>query len=91
MKLRKHIRSAAFFAGALALIPFGSYAELQRHIVDGTIVRTVSQGRFIVSDNDDRGYISWQIAALKQSAPQRPTVYLLGGSSMRECRPKVRP
>lgn len=73
------------FAGVLMVIPFGSYSALQRYVVDGSIVKTVSQGRFIVTDNDDRSYMSWQITALKQSAPQRPTVYLLGGSPMRAC------
>ena len=67
------------------VIPFGSCSALQRYVVDGSIVKTVSQGRFIVTDNDDRSYMSWQITALKQSAPQRPTVYLLGGSPMRAC------
>jgi hypothetical protein len=88
-RLRRHARSAALFAGALVLIPFGSYADLQRHVVDGTIVKSVSLGRFIVGDNDDNGYISWQIAALKQTPPTLPTVYLLGGSSTRECIPST--
>ena len=89
MKLRKQIRSAAFFAGALMVIPYGSYAALQRHIVDGTIVKTVSQGRFIIGEKDDAGYISWQVANLKHAPPARPAVYLLGGSSMRECIPSA--
>jgi len=67
------------------VIPFGSYTALQRHIVDGTIVKTVSQGRFIVGERDDNGYISWQIANLKQHEATSPAVCILGGSATREC------
>ena len=74
-------------AGALAVIPFGSYGELQKRLVDGSLTKTVPQGRFIVNEIDDAGTVSWRISATKRTPPQVPAIYLLGGSSMRECLP----
>lgn len=70
---------------AQAGIPFGSTDALQQRIVSGSIVDTVTPGRFLRSCRDDTARVSYQVAAIKRHPPARPTVYLLGGSSMREC------
>jgi hypothetical protein len=70
---------------ALAIVPFGSLGSLQDAIVSGRAVDRVSQGRFICWPRDDAGVVSYRVAGLRRRPPARPAVYLLGGSSMREC------
>jgi hypothetical protein len=68
-------------------IPFGSLGALEERVLDGRIVNTVSQGRFLTAGCDDASRNSYQVADLKHNVPGRPMVYLLGGSSVRECCP----
>lgn len=78
---------AGALAVTLAVIPFGSLSALHDRVVSGRIVDTVSQGRFLATPRDDGGRISYQIAFIKRHPPSGPTVYLLGGSAVRECIP----
>jgi len=82
----RRLRPPALIAlAALAAVPFGSLSALQSRVVSGSIVDRVSQGRFLRGHRDDTGYVSYRVAALNRHAPARPSVYLLGGSAVREC------
>jgi hypothetical protein len=84
--LRRLTRPPAIVALAIvAAIPFGSIGALQERIVSGRIVDTIPQGRFLSCPRDDAAAASYRMAGLHRRPPQRPAVYLLGGSSMREC------
>jgi hypothetical protein len=76
---------AVLALAVLATIPFGSLAELEKRVLDGSLVDSVSQGRFLISNCDDQDRNSYQMVYLKKNAPQLPMVYVLGGSSAREC------
>lgn len=78
-------RSGALLALAAMAIPFGSLGALEQRVLDGRLVTTVSQGRFLISGCDDSDRNSYQIAYLKHNPPGLPMVYVLGGSSVREC------
>jgi hypothetical protein len=72
-------------AVALAEVPFGSLAALQRRIVTGTITESVPEGRFVVARYDDYGRLSYQVAALKGQRSLDPLIVIIGGSAVREC------
>ena len=76
---------ALLTVAVLAAVPFGSLGELEKRVLDGRIVTSVSQGRFLISNCDDQDRNSYQLAYLRHNAPERPMVYVLGGSSAREC------
>lgn len=75
---------AALVVLAVAAIPYGSLADLARHIDDGTIVDTVSAKQFVAGISDDASRVTYQIALLKRRSPTTPAVYLVGGSAVRE-------
>jgi hypothetical protein len=78
-------RGGALLALGVMAIPFGSLGALEQRVLDGRIVSTVSQGRFLISGCDDSDRLSYQVAYLKRHVPAKPMIYVLGGSSAREC------
>lgn len=44
----------------------------------------VSEGRFLRIENDDYIHLAYRLAELKKDPPQRPTLYLFGGSGAME-------
>jgi hypothetical protein len=78
-------RCGALLTLALMAVPFGSLSALEARVLDGRLVTTVPLGRFIISGCDDADRNSYQVSYLKHNPPRRPMVYVLGGSSVREC------
>jgi len=58
---------------------------LQWQFVSGGFTRTTSEARFLRGPCDDTGHITYRIGALKQDPPKGNVVWMVGGSTMREC------
>ena len=66
----------------LLLVP--ALLGLQWIVTSGIYTRVVSESSLNRRTSDDWAHVSWQVGHLKQSPPQTPAVYLLGGSTTRE-------
>ena len=75
-------RPLALVCSALAI---GGMAKIEAQWARGAETLSTTQARFIRGPLDDDGRYTYVVGALEQDWPSRPTVYLLGGSSMREC------
>jgi hypothetical protein len=68
-------------AAALAVL-----IAVQGAVATGRYSR-IPEGRFLRMARDDNGAVSWRVAQIKRHPPSGPSVYLLGGSNVRECIP----
>ena len=78
-------RNPLLLLAAVALA-FVLLAGLELAVSDGAASR-LPVARFLRTDTDDAGFVSWQVAALQRHPPGGAVVYLVGGSNVRECIP----
>jgi hypothetical protein len=70
-------------------VAVAALAGIQDLVTTGRFT-SVPEARFLRMPRDDAGAISWRVAQLKRATPHGVSVYLLGGSNVRECIPNER-